>query len=425
MKNQSYWIDTAPPFAAASAGAVEGRADVVVIGGGFTGLSAALALAKQNARVVLLEAGRVVNEASGRNGGQCSNGTAHSFLALREQFGHERARELYRAFDAAVDTVEGIVHGESIDCDFTRSGKIKLAAKPHHFASLTKLYDALKPDIEPDMVLVPPERVRDEIQSDQFYGGLIQPHSAQMHMGKFGAGLAAAAQRHGARIFEHTPVTGLKRTGTRSYRVTTPRGSIEAAQVIVATGCSRSGPLSWFRRRMTPVGSFIVVTEPLPPELLHSLLPKQRNYVTTRIIGNYFRSTPDGRLLFGGRARFAISNPLSDQKSGEVLRAAMSQLFPPLADVRLDYCWGGLVDMTADRLPRVGEHEGLLYAMGYSGHGTQMSVHMGQLLAELAAGHAAVNPFRQLKWRAIPAHFGGTWYLPLVGAYYKFKDARS
>src|SRR5690606_23814818 len=124
------------------------------------------------------------------------------------------------------------------------------------------------------------------------------------------------------------------------------------------------GPFGWFRRRLAPVGSFIVVTEPLGQARLDALLPKRRNYVTSRIIGNYFRATPDQRLLFGGRARFAMSNPRSDQRSGQVLERALRAAFPQLAGLRLDYCWGGLVDMTIDRLPRAGEHDGLWYAMG-------------------------------------------------------------
>jgi glycine/D-amino acid oxidase-like deaminating enzyme len=241
-------------------------------------------------------------------------------------------------------------------------------------------------------------------------------------MGKFGVGLAQAAARHGARIFEHTPVTGLKRLDGERYDVVTERGTIRAGRVLVATGASQIGPLQWFRRRIAPVGSFIVVTEPLSTAQLDELLPKRRAYVTTRNIGNYFRATADNRLLFGGRARFAMSNPRSDEKSGRILRAGLASYFPELADVRLDYCWGGLVDMTADRLPRAGQHEGLFYSMGYSGHGVQMSVHMGRVMADVMFGAATRNPWRKLEWPAIPGHFGHAWFLPLVGAYYRLQD---
>jgi glycine/D-amino acid oxidase-like deaminating enzyme len=422
MKLDSYWLDTAPLFRDGQQGPVEGGADVVVIGGGFTGLSAALELGKRGIPVTVLEAGRVAGEASGRNGGQCNTGLAHDYAALAERIGADNARDFYRAYESAVATVASIVSEEQIDCDFFRGGKIKLAAKPQHFDKLARTYESLLRNVDSDVELIPPERIREEVGSDGFYGGLVQRNGAQMHMGKFGVGLAQAAARHGARIFEHTPVTGLKRLDGERYDVVTERGTIRAGRVLVATGASQIGPLQWFRRRIAPVGSFIVVTEPLSTAQLDELLPKRRAYVTTRNIGNYFRATADNRLLFGGRARFAMSNPRSDEKSGRILRAGLASYFPELADVRLDYCWGGLVDMTADRLPRAGQHEGLFYSMGYSGHGVQMSVHMGRVMADVMFGAATRNPWRKLEWPAIPGHFGHAWFLPLVGAYYRLQD---
>ena len=423
MKLESYWLDSAPRFTGAAEGPVDDRANVVVIGGGFTGLSAARALARRGASVVVLEAGQVAGEASGRNGGQCNNGIAHSFAGLVASFGAERARAIYRAFDDAVDTVESIVREENIACDFVRAGKIKLAAKPKHFEALARTYEDLHRDVDPDLELVSAARIRDEVDSDRFHGGLIQKKSAQLHVGRFAVGLAEAAARHGARIFQSAAVTKLERLSSGSHRVTSERGTIEAAQVLLATGASVKGPFGWFRRRLVPVGSFIVVTAPLERALLDRILPKRRSYVTTRHIGNYFRATPDNRLLFGGRARFAMSNPRSDEKSGHILKAGIEAHFPQLRGVAIDYCWGGLVDMTADRLPHAGEHEGLFYSLGYSGHGVQMSVHMGQVMAEVLDGHAAANPWQQSNWPAIPGNVGKPWFLPLVGAWYRLQDA--
>jgi len=422
MKLESYWLDTAPPFAAGAQGPVEGRADVVVIGAGFTGLSAALTLTRRGASVVVLEAGRVVGEASGRNGGHCNNGLPHDFGALVDRFGAQQARAFYQAYGAAVDAVEQIVREEAIDCHFQRRGRLKLAAKPGHYDKLAKTYEVLHDNVDPQVQLVPADRIREEVGSGAFYGGLIQVTSAQMHMGQFGVGLAQAAARRGASIYESATVTGLERLSGGSHRVTCARGVIEARQVLLATGVTQVGPFGWFRRRMAPVGSFIIVTEPLDVAVLDRLLPKRRCYVTSKNIGNYFRVTPDNRLLFGGRARFAMSNPRSDQKSGHVLRSTLGQLFPELSRVRVDYCWGGLVDMTADRLPRAGEHEGLFYSMGYSGHGVQMSVRMGQIMTDVLDGRAAANPWRELDWPPIPGHFGKPWFLPFVGAYYRLQD---
>ncbi|MEO7494672.1 MAG: FAD-binding oxidoreductase [Massilia sp.] len=424
MKLESYWLDTAPAFTAGAQGPVSGRADVVVVGGGFTGLSAALALARRGASVTVLEAGRVVGEASGRNGGQCNSGTAHEFGALADRLGLERARGFYRAYNAAVDTVERLIAEEGIDCDFVRAGKLKLAAKPEHYGKLERACERLRRDVDPHVEMVPASAIRDEVDSGGFFGGLLQKTSAQMHMGKFGVGLAQAAARSGAQIYEQAAVTGLERRVDGGFRLTTARGTIDAGQVFLATGNSTTGPFSFFRRRMISIGSFIIATEVLDKALLDQMLPARRSYVTSRNIGNYFRVTPDNRLLFGGRARFAMSNPRSDAKSGQVLRVSMEAMFPQLRGIGIDYCWGGLVDMTADRLPRAGEHRGLYYSVGYSGHGVQMSVHMGQLMADVLAGRADLNPWRDLEWPAIPGHFGKPWFLPFIGAYYRWQDWR-
>ena len=423
MKLESYWLDSAPPFEGAAQGGVDsgGKADVAIVGAGFTGLSTALELAKRNASVVVLDAGRVAGEGSGRNGGHVNNGVAHDYPGLVKRFGEAKARAMYRDFDAAVDSVERVVREESIDCDFVRSGKLKLAAKPEHFAGLARTFETLK-DVDGAMELIEPQRLRDEIDAQGFHGGLLQKKSAQMHMGRFAAGLAGAAARRGVRIYESAGVTRLERRSGRAHRITTTRGTIEAAQVLIATGSSRPGPLAWFRRRIVPIGSFIIATAPLDDALAARLMRGRRNYVTTRIIGNYFRLTRDNRLIFGGRARFAMSNPRSDEKSGGILREAMEGFFPALRGVQIDYCWGGLVDVTADRLPRAGEHEGLLYSMGYSGHGVQLSVHMGRVMADVIEGRPSASPWYQLDWRAIPGNFGDPWYLPFVGAYYRLQD---
>jgi len=423
MKLESYWLDTAPAFNGAEVGDVHGRADVAVIGGGFTGLSAALALAGRGASVVVLEAGRVVGEASGRNGGQCNAGTLQDYVSLVNSVGVERARSYYQEFTAAVDSVERLAREERIDCDFQRRGKLKLAAKPAHYDKMVHTFEALQADgVDGHVELVPPERMREEIGSDDFHGGLLQTSSAHLHVGKFGVGLAEAAARCGVRFYESAPVTGLERQPGGAWRVTTPRGSLDAAQALVATGGSGSGPFGWFRRRIVPVGSFIVVTEPLDPARLDRLLPNRRNYVTSKNIGNYFRATADNRLLFGGRARFAMSNVKSDRESGHILRDSLARAFPEFADVRIDYCWGGSVDMNADRLPRAGQHKGLYYSMGYSGHGVQMAVHMGQIMADVMAGNDHANPWGELTWPPIPGHFGKPWFLPAVGAYYRLLD---
>ncbi|RJG54556.1 FAD-binding oxidoreductase [Sphingobium terrigena] len=418
----SYWLTSAPPFMGGAEGGVDGSADVAIIGGGFTGLSATLALAKRGASVVLLEAGQVVGEASGRNGGQCNNGTAHDYGALSAKFGKQVAKAWYRAHCDAVDTVERLAREEGIDCNFTRCGRVKLAAKPAHYDKLVRAHDLLAAEVDENVRLVPPERIREEVGSDAFHGALIQTTSAQIHPARFGVGLAEAAARAGARIYEGAEVTGLDRLPS-GWRVTSSRGTVDAKQVLVATGgAPAAAPFGFFRRRIVSVGSFVIATERLDDGLIDRLLPGRRNYVTSKNIGNYFRLAPDNRLIFGGRARFAISDPRSDMKSGRILEDTLGAIFPALKGVGVDHVWGGMVDLTADRLPRAGETDGLYYSMGYSGHGVQMATHMGQQMARVMSGEPAANPWANLDWPSVPGHFGKPWFLPLVGLWYKWQD---
>ena len=422
-KNSSYWLDTAPEFKGSTGYEFLGeKVDVAVVGGGFTGLSTALELAKRGAKVAVLEAGRVVGGASGRNGGQCNNGLAHDFATLASSMGREKALYFYKSYVEAVDTVERLVQEYHIECDFRRCGRLKLAAKPEHFDKLEKSFDILRDGVDENVELVSPENIREEIGSTLFHGGLLQRNSAQMHVGKFGVGLAEAAANKGVRIFENSEVSGYSVLSNGGFELDISGHSLTAKQIFVATGGHGKSPFGWFRRRIIPIGSFAIVTKPLERDLLERLFPTRRNYVTSKNIGNYFLVTPDDRLLFGGRAKFSTSNAKSDADAAKMLSKVLGDTFPDLADIKLDNCWGGQVDMTQDRLPRAGEKDGIFYAMGYSGHGVQMSVHMGPVMADVMEGKGEANPWRDLNWPAIPGYFGKPWFLPFVGAYYRLQD---
>lgn len=422
MKFTPYWLDTSPQGPDRSATELGGHVDVAVVGAGLTGLSAALHLARKGANVAVLERDTVAFGASGRNGGMATTGLSIGFRDAIARYGFPTASALFLAYNDAIDSVEKLVGEEGIDCDFARTGKLNLAAKPAHYDGLRKTHEVLAERLGYETHVVPKSEMRSEIGSDFYHGAMVDPKGAGLHVGKFTRGLGESAARLGVQIHEKAPVEQVRRLGGTKHEVVTARGTLRADQVLVATSGYTSRPFRWQQLRIAPVGSFIIVTEPLGKEVCDQLMPTRRMASDTKNLLYYFRITPDHRLLFGGRARFAMSNPESDEKSGRILQKAMVSVFPQLAATRVDYCWGGLVDMSMDRMVHAGEHDGLYYSLGYSGHGVQMATYMGKQMAEYMNGVEDANPWRDLTFKRIPGHFGPPWFLPFAGAFYKALD---
>ncbi len=423
MKTISYWLDTATPSGDYRHTTLPKHVDVVVVGAGFTGLSAALHVAKLGKSVAVVEANTVNWGASGRNGGMATTGLAIGFRKAIKRYGEERAVAYFHEYNHAIDLIENLVAENELQVDYARSGKLGLAWKPEHFEGFKSTAESLKRLVGQPVEIIPKSEIRQEIGSDIYHGAMVDPLGAGLHVGKFGHELGRLALEAGATIHENAAVVDVKRIG-RGYAhdVVTSRGTIRADKVIVGTSGYTGRPFGWMQRRVVPVGSYIIVTEPLPQAVVDELLPNRRMASDSKNFLYYFRITPDNRLLFGGRARFAISSPDSDLKSGEILKKAMAQVFPQLKDTRVDYTWGGLVDISMDQMVHAGEHDGLFYSMNYSGHGVQMATWMGKVMADVVGGNSAANIWGELSNPAVPGHFGPPWFLPLAGAWYGLLD---
>lgn len=422
MKEIPYWIDTAPALPDRSRRPLPDSVDVAIVGGGLTGLNAAIRLARKGATVVVLEQGRFGSGASGRNGGMCTTGVAVGAKAAVDRYGLTAARDYHNAYLEAVDFVEELVRIEDIDCDFRRAGRLGVASRPSHYEHQKATHKLLAEQFRHETILIAPSELRAELGSDYYCGALLDPLSAGLHVGRYVRGLADVAERSGAGLHEMARVTAVKQRPDGRYRVAASRGAVSAQQVLLATDAYTDGAFPGLRRRMVMVGSFIIVTEPLGDRLAHELIPRRRMVVDTKNVSHYFRLTPDKRLLFGGRARFALSNPGSDRKSARILHRDMLLVFPQLTGTRIDYVWGGNVGISFDRMPHAGQMRGLYYSMGYSGHGVQMASFMGARMAEVMDGHPEANPWRHLKARAFPTYSGTAWFLPFVGAYFHLRD---
>ncbi|WP_418606168.1 NAD(P)/FAD-dependent oxidoreductase [Georgenia sp. SUBG003] len=234
--------------------------------------------------------------------------------------------------------------------------------------------------------------------------------------------MSTAATRRGVSIHEDCEVTELRRVAGRAHDVHTSVGVVRADQVVVATSGYTGRLTPWLQRRIVPIGSYVIVTEPLSDELIDDIMPTRRVAADTNRVCYYFRITPDNRLLFGGRARFAVTVKESDARSGRILRRGMTEIFPQLTGTRIEYCWGGLVDMSLDQMVHAGERDGVLYSVGYSGHGVQMATHMGSVMAQMVGGASDVNPWGSLTFFPMPGHFGPPWFLPPAAPLFKFLD---
>nr|MBI2905494.1 FAD-binding oxidoreductase [Chloroflexota bacterium] len=415
------WSATSTPLKSFADRPLPATADVIVIGGGYTGISAALQLAKHGARVTLLEAQTLGWGASSRNGGQVLTGLKHGVEELLRTVGRERARELYDASIKTIACVETIIADEGIECDYARSGHIEAAYKPAHFDAYRRTQEMLAREFNHPTRIVPKADLHAELGTDYYHGGLVDERSGGLHPGKYLDGLALAAERAGADLHELTPAQAIEKS-TGGFTVKTARGAIGAREVFVATNGYTGGVTPRFQRRIIPIGSYIIATEPLDPALAGRLIPRRRMVFDSKNFLYYFRVSPDGRMVFGGRAAFFPAAEGTVRESADLLRRGMLEVFPELAAAPTAYVWGGTLGFTFDIYPHAGVMDGMHYAMGYAGHGVAMATFLGQQMAHRLAGKPGYNPFDGMTFPTLPLYGGNPWFLPFAAMWYRLLD---
>lgn len=426
FKARPYWWD-AIAMGDDPAPELPAKADVVIVGGGLTGLNCAIELGRGGAHAVVLEAEEMGWGASTRNGGGVSGGNnvGKGLSGAKGRQAPEDAAAELRAFmgdaSAGLAHIEALIVREGIECHYRRSGRFVGAWTPKHYDGLAAKVDALNELADADARMLPRERQREEIASDYYHGGMVVERTGQLQPALYHRGLMAAALRHGATLVSRTRAGALTRTAS-GWRVETSRGPVEAREVVIATNGYTGGLTPELKRRLIPVASHIIATEPLDPALAASLIPKGRTLADTRRVLCYWRMSPDGtRVVFGGRARFTQVTP---EVSAPILHRMMLHRWPQLAGVRVTHAWTGNVAFAFDFLPHMGVTErGLHYAMACNGAGVAMLSYLGAELGKKLLGRTNAMPvFDGRDFPTRPFYTGTPWMLPAVGSWYRFRD---
>lgn len=417
------WHDAVDPVAAGlrepTSDRLPAEVDVVVVGGGYCGLEAATTLAQAGRSVVVLDRDDLGWAASSRNGGMVIPELKAGPTTLAERYG-PAGSAMHAEVEAAFDHVESLVGPDgTIDCDYERSGQLYLTHQRRGVDALRSLAAEHQSIDSPAKVVTGDELVA-EAGSRHFAGGLVLERTGGLHPAKFHAGLVARARAAGVELFPHTTALSLAGASGAGKVVHTTRGPVRAGDVLSATNAYADALVPDLQRRVLPMGSFIIATEPLAPELAATVLPTRRMTFNDRNLLWYWRHGPEGRLLFGGRKRLG-SITLAEAR--DHLYVSMLTAHPQLHGVRVDRVWGGDVALTLDRLPHCGRIDGVWYATGCNGSGVALNTWMGRRMAQAILGEPLL-PFAELTHRPIPLHAQRRAWLPVVGQWFRMEDAR-
>ncbi len=417
-ERRPYWVATMPSLGDHAGRPLPDAADVVVVGGGYTGVAAARRLALAGASVVLLEARTLGWGASTRNGGILHAGYKWGPTELIDRYGQETGRALFAETLDAYRLVTSLIRDNAIDCDLHEVGFVELAWSAADARHLPAASEALAGGGVTSRVL-PRERVGEEVGTAAYHGALVVDGAGVLHPAKWFAGLVGLAETAGAQLHDGVRARGVRPQADGRMVVETDRGAILARDVVVATNGYTDGFVPSLRRRIIPIGSYIIATEPLPADLVAELAPNGRACFDTKNFLYYWHITADRRMVFGGRASFI---PTSVDRTAAILHRGLLEVHPQLAGYRIDYAWGGNVGFTFDRMPHIGRMGPVTFAMGYCGTGVAMSTYLGTRAAEWLGG-APAPALANLRFPLVPAPYEGRpWFLPVAGEWFRLRD---
>jgi glycine/D-amino acid oxidase-like deaminating enzyme len=417
-----YWWDATPPLETGGE-PLPARADAVIVGSGYTGLSAALQTARAGRSTLVLDAEAIGWGCSTRNGGQVGTSIKPGFDALAAAHGEVCARRIIEEGHRSLAWLGEFIEAEGIACDFRASGRFHAAHSARQYEALARQLDKPPGGIRAPAELLPRAEQAREIGTDAYHGGVVYTRHAALDPARYHRGLLERARTAGATVIGHCAVTGLERDGS-GFRVATARGVVAGRDVIVATNGYTGRATPWLRRRVIPIGSYIIATEPIPAAEMDRILPNDRMVTDTRKVVYYYRASPDRtRILFGGRVAW---NEIDPRVSAPRLKAELARLFPALAGTRISHSWMGFVAYTFDALMHTGRRDGMLYAAGYCGSGVAMASYLGMKLGLKALGDSdGATALDDLPFPARPYYFGRPWFLAPSIAYYRWHDSRS
>jgi len=422
-KFSPYWWEGQPKYEESIG--LPKKTDVVIVGAGFTGLSAAITLAKTGISVVVLDSEEIGFGASTRNGGMMGSGHKVSPQQAEKKYGLDVAGQIHKEANASLEFTTNLIKENNIDCDLQICGRLRTSWVPQDQFSMSENLKKLKAIDGFNSRMIDPSRMSESIKTDLYFGGQYYEDHGSVQPRKFHYGLHQLAISAGAKVFGNMSVKQVKRLSRdegAGFNVSVASLSISCRNVLIATnGYTRSSLSKYLSRRILPVPSFIITTDEIGSERVNSLIPGGHCIVETRKRYCYYRPTPCGkRIMIGTRAAM---HSMSAEKALPILKKTLSEIFPELGEVKISHCWTGFTGFSFSMLPNLGCHDGIYSAMGYCGNGVAMAPYLGHMAAlKILEPNKKVTVFEDTLLQTRPYYFGAPWFLPIASVYFKAYD---